>query len=49
MTVLTANTRIQWGMLQRTNAKTNSVHRSNQDTTTNTDATTKAEEYYLPT
>jgi len=34
---------IQWGMLQRTNATTNSFYQLNQDDTTN------AEEYYRPT
>jgi hypothetical protein len=33
---------VQWGMLQRMNAKTNSFYQYNQDATTNTDATTNA-------
>jgi hypothetical protein len=46
--------RIQWGMLQQTmlqrkNAKTNRFYQQNQDATTNTVATTNAEEYYRPT
>jgi len=36
-------------MLKRTNATTNSFYQQNQDATTNTDATTNAEEYYRPT
>jgi hypothetical protein len=45
---------IQWGvlkrtMLQRANATTNSFYQQNQDATTKRDATTNAEEYYIPT
>ena len=40
---------IHWGMVQRRNATTNSFYKLNQDATTNTDATTNAEEYYRPT
>jgi len=36
-------------MLQRTNGTTNSLYQYNQDATTNTDATTNAEEPYRPT
>jgi len=43
----------QSGMLQRTilqllNATTNNIYQENQDATTNTDATTQANEYYRP-
>jgi len=36
-------------MLQRTNATTTSFYQLNQETITNTDATTNAEECYRPT
>ena len=39
---------IQWGMLQRTNATINGFYQQNQDATTNTDVTKKAEAYYQP-
>ena len=36
-------------ILQRTNATTKGFYQQIQDATTNTDATTNAEEYYRPT
>jgi hypothetical protein len=40
---------VEYATTDDATTNTNSFHQQNQDDTTNTDATTNAEEYYLPT